>query len=660
MKKSVKLPLFVVGVFRLCCFLLLLGAVVSCVANKGSEEGKAGLYSPNQVLRVDFALNAEKKAVYSVFYKDSVVLEESLLGVVREDGDFTTALELESVSGVEVISDKYKMLHGKRINCSYTANQQVYHLKNKDGKEMDVIFRVSDDGVAFRYHFPTSTEEMVKITEEKTTFNFKDEAKAWLQPMSVAKTGWESTNPSYEEHYIQEMKVGTASPTAAGWVYPALFKSGGAWILITEADLDRSYCGTRLAQNSEGGEYRVAFPDPREVMPGGELNPVSALPWSSPWRVITVGNLATIVESTLGTDLAEPAADMDFSFVDPGVASWSWALLKDNSITYDIQKRFIDYAADMNWEYCLVDVNWDTTIGYDRIKELADYAANKNVGLILWYNSAGSWNTAPYHPRDKMLTHESRSSEFARLKEMGIKGVKVDFFGGDGQSVIAYYHEIFKDAAENGIMVNCHGSTLPRGWHRTYPNLLTMEAIKGFEFITFFQENADVAANHCAMLPFSRNAFDPMDFTPMVFTDIPDINRKTTNGFELALPYLFLSGVQHIAETPEGVATVPQYVKEFLKEIPVAWDDSKYIDGYPGKLAVIARKKGDTWYVAGINGENQPKSLKLDLSFLDRNRKGQLITDGAEKFSFEQKDIQLSGSPLEVELKPNGGFVMKF
>ena len=660
MKKSVIFPHSLAWASSLLCFFLLLGGGVSCVTNKGNEEGRAGLFSPDQALRVDFSLNADKQAVYTIFYKDSMVLEESLLGVVREDGDFTSGLSLESSSEIELISDEYKMLHGKRLNCSYTANEQVYHLKTTDGKEMDIIFRVSNDGVAFRYHFPGSTEEKVKITEEKTTFNFRDGAKAWLQPMSVAKTGWEGTNPSYEEHYIQEMEVGTASPTAAGWVYPALFKSGGTWLLITEADLDKSYSGTRLAQNSEGGEYRIAFPDPREVMPGGELIPQSRLPWSSPWRVITVGTLGTIVESTLGTDLAEPAVDMDFSFVDPGVASWSWAMLKDNSITYDIQKRFIDYAADMNWEYCLVDVNWDTTIGYERIKELADYAAAKNVGLILWYNSAGSWNTAPYHPRDKMLTHESRSAEFARLKEMGIKGVKVDFFGGDGQSVIEYYHEIFRDAAANGIMVNCHGSTLPRGWHRTYPNLLTMEAIKGFEFITFFQENADVAANHCAMLPFSRNAFDPMDFTPMVFTEIPNINRKTTNGFELALPYLFLSGVQHIAETPEGMATVPAYVKEFLKEIPVAWEDSKFVDGYPGKLAVVARKKGDNWYVAGINGEDQQKSLKLDLSFLEGNKKGQLITDGAEKFTFEQKGIQFTGSPLEVDLKPNGGFVMKF
>ncbi len=659
MKIIKKYPISVLGVGKVLCFLLLLGGSISCVTKKGTEEEQSGLYSPGKEIKVDFSLNAEKMPVYSIFYRDSLVLEASQLGVVREDADFTTNMQFESASDVRLITDEYKMLHGKRLNCSYKANEQVYHLKNSEGKEIDVVFRVSDDGVAFRYHFPGKTEEMVKITEERTSFNFPSNAKAWLQPMSVAKTGWEGTNPSYEEHYMQEMEVGTAAPTAAGWVYPALFKSGNSWVLITEADLERNYCGTRLAQNSEGGEYHIAFPDPREVMPEGGLNPVSALPWSSPWRVIAIGSLATIVESTLGTDLAAPAVDMDMSFVDPGISSWSWAKLKDNSITWDIQKQFIDYAADMNWEYCLIDVNWDTTIGYDRIKELADHAAAKNVGLILWYNSSGSWNTTPYHPKGKLLTSEGRNTEFARLKEMGIKGIKVDFFGGDGQSVIAYYHDIFMDAAKYDLMVNCHGSTIPRGWHRTYPNLVTMEAIKGFEFITFAQETADLAPNHCAMLPFSRNAFDPMDFTPMSLTEIPDIQRKTTNGFELALPYLFLSGVQHIAETAEGMEKVPAYVQDFLKEIPVAWDDTRFIEGYPGKLAVIARKKGDTWYVAGINGEGVPKSLNLDLSFVGNGESGVLITDGAEQFSFSQKNVSAAQNN-NIELKANGGFIMKF
>ncbi|AHM61107.1 glycoside hydrolase [Flammeovirgaceae bacterium 311] len=645
----------------LCLFMILMGLQVSCVTNKTEEDTADNtVASPDGQLRITFALQNNEPPTYNIFYHDSLIMADSRLGLRRSDSDFSKGLTLAAVSASQPVSDEYEMLHGKRRLCSYQANEKTFSLTNAAGEKIDIIFRVSDDGVAFRYHFPDESSEIKKIDQELTSFHFREGTKAFLQPMSVAKTGFEGTNPSYEEHYQQNIPADQPAPTEAGWVYPALFNYGDTWVLITEAGLDRNYCATRLQQESPGNEYRVGFPMEAEVMPDGALAPESTLPWYSPWRVITIGSLGTIVESTLGTDLAAPAIEEDFSFVKPGVASWSWVILKDNSITYDIQKQFVDYAADMGWEYCLIDVNWDTTIGYERMEELSRYAASKNVGLVLWYNSAGSWNTVQFHPKDKLLTHESRVAEFSRLQKMGIKGIKVDFFGGDGQSVIAYYHDIFTDAAAHGIMVNCHGSTLPRGWHRTYPNLLTMEAIKGMEFITFEQANADLAANHCAMLPYSRNAFDPMDFTPMVLHKIPGIERKTTNGFELALPYLFLSGIQHIGETPEGMSKMPDYVKEFVKDIPVAWDDTRFIDGYPGKLAVIARKKGDNWYVCGINGEDQAKTLSLDLSFIGSGKEGVLITDGQEQRSFTRENVKVPQSAYQVNMKGNGGFVMKF
>ncbi|WP_224995355.1 glycoside hydrolase family 97 protein [Cesiribacter sp. SM1] len=645
----------------LCLYFILIGFQISCVTNKTEENPDENVVaSPDGNLRVAFALQENGQPAYSIFYRDSLVLTDSKLGLSRTDSDFSKGMTLASVSEPQLVRDEYVMMHGKRRLCTYQANEKSFSLSNTAGEKLNIIFRVSDDGVAFRYHFPDKSADPKKIDEELTSFHFREGTKAFLQPMSVAKTGFEGTNPSYEEHYQQNIPADQPAPTEAGWVYPALFNYGDTWLLITEANLDRNYCATRLKQHSPGNEYAVGFPMAAEVMPGGALNPESELPWYSPWRIITIGSLGTIVESTLGTDLAAPAIKEDFSFVEPGVASWSWVILKDNSINYEVQKQFVDYAANMGWEYCLIDVNWDTTIGYDRIEELSRYAASKNVGLVLWYNSAGSWNTVQYHPKDKLLTPESRKEEFSRLQKMGIRGIKVDFFGGDGQSVIAYYHDIFKDAAAYGIMVNCHGSTLPRGWHRTYPNLLTMEAIKGMEFITFEQANADLAPSHSAMLPFSRNAFDPMDFTPMVLHEIPGIERKTTNGFELALPYLFLSGIQHIAETPAGMEQVPDYVKEFVKDIPVAWDDTRFVDGYPGKLAVIARKKGDTWYVSGINGEAQAKTLNLDLSFIGRGKEGVLITDGEEPKSFSKTNVSVPASAYQLNVEPNGGFVMKF
>lgn len=312
---------------------------------------------------------------------------------------------------------------------------------------------------------------------------------------------------------------------------------------------------------------------------------------------------------------------------------WSWALLKDDSIVYDVQKRFIDYAADMQWQYCLIDVNWDTKIGYNKMQELINYAREKKVGIWLWYNSAGSWNTTPYHPRNKLLTHEDRVQEFSRLQEMGVAGVKIDFFGGDGQSMLQYYIDILNDAAAHRLMVNFHGATLPRGWQRTWPNLMTAEAVKGFEYITFDQKNADEEPTHCAVLPFTRDAFDPMDFTPMSLYKIPRINRVTTAAFELALSVLFLSGVQHFAEIPEGMRHMPDYIKDFLRQLPVKWDDVQFIDGYPGEFVVLARRAGNKWYVAGINGSGNPKSVMVNLGQF----KGKKATWMAANSSTEKK-----------------------
>jgi hypothetical protein len=305
---------------------------------------------------------------------------------------------------------------------------------------------------------------------------------------------------------------------------------------------------------------------------------------------------------------------------------------------------------------------WDTQIGYDKIKELADYAHGKDVKILLWYNSAGSWNEAPLTPRNLMLTHESRVREFERLKAMGVAGLKIDFFGGDGQSMIGYYLDILDDAAPYGFLLNFHGATLPRGWQRTYPHLMTMEAIRGLEYITFEQRNADEEPTHAAMLPFTRNVFDPMDFTPMVLDRISNIQRRTTSAFELALSVLFTSGIQHYAEIPEGMAKAPSYVRDFLKHMPAIWDDTKFLDGYPGKFVVLARQGGGHWYVAGINSEATAKTITLDLNELSVRGAGTLIADGdGGNLSFRQETVRPAAEQtLKITLPPQGGFVLVF
>ncbi|SFW75510.1 Glycosyl-hydrolase 97 C-terminal, oligomerisation [Sinomicrobium oceani] len=638
---------------------LLMLSVFACT---DTEERSSVWTGPDKNLKVTFGLSADHTPFYLVTYRDSIVLDTSRLGMIREDGNFYNDLSLLSVTDEGITEDHYQLLYGKQKDIAYKANRYVAHLKNKKGALMDIEFQLSDDGFAFRYYFPenkTGNGGLKTIKEEKTTYKFPGQSRAWLQPMAKAKTGWEQTNPSYEENYLAEVSPDTPSPIGEGWVYPALFRNGDTWALVSETAPERNFCATRLRYDEHDAAFGVTFPQEEEVYPGGGLLPASELPWYSPWRLVVVGDLGTITASTLGTDLARPAPeDTDTSYIRPGTASWSWALLKDESITYDIQKEFIDYASDMQWPYCLVDVNWDTTIGYDKIAELADYARTKNVKLILWYNSAGSWNTTPYHPRNKLLTAEKRREEFGKLQDMGIAGIKVDFFGGDGQSMIAYYHDIFTDAARYQLLVNCHGTTLPRGWQRTYPHLVTMESVKGFEFITFSQETADLAPEHCAILPFTRNVFDPMDFTPMSLTGIPNINRRTTGAFELALPVLFLSGIQHIAETAQGMSEVPDYVREYLKALPTDWETSRFIDGYPGKYAVFARQKGDHWYVCGINGEHTAKDITIDLSFI-KSEVGYMITDDPEAEGFAKSDL-FPSEKNHVVMQPYGGFVMKF
>ena len=630
-----------------------------CLALTLASGGARALQSPNKELDVKLAVAPDRTLSYTIARNGQPVLLPSPLGLRLAGADFVRDLKLVNTTPVKAISERYSMALGKRRQIHYRANEQVVSVVNAAGQTMDVTLRVSNDGVAFRYVVADPSIATKTFVNEATGFAFAPQARAFLQPMSVAKTGWARSTPSYEEHYERDIAVGTPSPLAAGWVLPALFKSGDNWVALTEANMDGSFHASRLEATSPNGVYRIGAPDRQEVFTNGKLLAETSGPMVTPWRVLAVGSLQTVMDSTLGTDLAAPAIKFDQKLVQPGHSSWSWAILKDDHTVFDVQKKFIDYAADMKWDYTLVDADWDQKIGYDKARELAQYGASKGIGLILWYNSAGAWNDTPQTPRDAMLTREKREKEFARLRAMGVKGVKIDFFGGDGQSMIQYYVDILQDAAAAGILVNFHGSTYPRGWQRTYPNLMTMEAIRGFEFTTFVQADQDKVARHAATAPFTRNLFDPMDFTPMVFGDIPKIKRATRNGFELAQSVLFLSGIQHFAEIPEGMATVPTYVKDFLRDLPKSWDDSRFLAGYPGSHAAIARKSGNSWYVAGLNADETERTIALDLSFLGKGKTtGTVITDGSGEREFSQTELQ--AGKAAITLKPRGGFVAVF
>ena len=635
--------------------LLVLCGILGQVAAKKV----ATINSPDKAISVAVELSKTGVATYSVLLDNALVLGRSDLGLLTKKSDFTNALSFVSVEEISEISDRYSLFSGKRTNCYYSANEQVIHFKNSEGKKIDVIFRVSDNGVAFRYFFPETSKEVVKITREASSFRFMDGTKAFISPCAEVHTSWCNTNPSYEEPYIMGEDAASIKPIGPGYIMPATFQYGDVWMMLAETSVGSTYCGTRV--NPDGYNYKTTFPNILErKSPLEATYPEAKTPWYTPWRTVTISNgLAGLMESTLETDLAEPTMKGDFSWVKPGRSSWSWIIEKDNSVNYKTSKAYIDYAADMGWEYCLIDADWDTRIGYEKLQELIDYATPKNVGLLIWYNSAGSWNTVQYHPKDKLTFSLNRKAEFERIHKMGIKGVKIDFFCGDGQSMMAYYEDILVDAAKYKLLVNFHGTTHPRGWHRTYPHLVTMESVKGMEFITFEQRGADVQPQHTCVLPFTRNVNAPMDFTPTNLTDLPNINRRTSSAYELALSVVFQSGVQHFATTPKGMSEVPAYVKAFMTNIPGQWDDVKFIDGYPGEYVIIARKAGDKWYIGGINGTKEAKEVEISLPFLEGKVAAEMISDGVNNRSFSTSDLSLKkNKKIKLTMAPVGGFVI--
>ena len=623
-----------------------------------ATEKKLVLKSPDGTLAIESALNEKGTLIYEVKKNNQSVIYSSQMGI-KGDVDFSSELKIKSVSKAQTHTETYSAPGEKRSTRTFKANFASITLQNIAKERLVVEFKATNEGVAFRYI--TKSKTPVAIKSEQTTFKFGISTRAWMHPHADAETGWCETQPSYEEQYEYDMPVGTAAPFKAGWSFPALFKTDAYWILITEAGLTPDYVGTRLAQHSPKGEYAISFPQKGEMVKDNDPNYVVSTNVISPWRIIVVGSLATVVESQLVSDLALPAdKNVDYSWVKTGIASWSWAVLGDNATVYPVQKQFIDYASDMKWDYCLIDADWDWKIGYDKIKELADYAKTRNVGVLLWYNSSGLWNSTKYSPKGALVQKEARRKEFQRIHAMGIAGIKVDFWPGDGQSSIQYYYDLLKDAAEFKLLVNFHGTTVPRGWSRTFPHLVAMESIRGFEFTTFDQKDTDLAPKHLTMMPYARNVVGPMDFTPVCFGEIRGKQRRTSNAFELALSVILQSGIQHYVEIPESMAKQPDFVRNFLQHIPRKWDDVKFLDGFPGKYVVMARKSGEKWYVAGINSQSENQHLTIDLSKLKKviENSVNLLTDGDTNRSFNEQNTTIKNNILEVEMKSNGGFVL--
>jgi hypothetical protein len=595
------------------------------------------------------------KLAYTVACDGSIVLDASPLGIVRDDAAFEDALALESAGPATVYESTYTVLRGKRRDVHERYRQLVLTFRNSSGERVELHLRAYDDGAAFRYRFPEESRAVRTVIAERTGFHLPAGSRVWSMPYDDPS----EYTPAYESFWENGIPAGTPSPKAAGWAFPLLFQTAeGRWGLVTESAVDGSYCGSRLGRDPVGNVYPLRFPDTGEGNGTGSVEPSWTLPWATPWRVIVAGTSpATIVESTLVENLNPAAAIADTSWIKPGRCSWSWLFDPTSPQDCTKLKAFVDLAAFMGWEYTLVDANWDI-MRNGTVHDVIDYAKSKGVGVLLWYNSGGPHNVVTERPRGLMDQRKVRRFEFERLARWGVKGVKIDFFQSDKQDVIRLYHDILKDAADFKIMVNFHGCTVPRGWSRTYPHLMSMEAVKGEENYQFEPRYPALAPRHNTTLPFTRNAVGPMDYTPTMFQDNVH-HLVTTSGHELALPVVFESGLLHFAGGPEEYRRLPEAAQEFLRKVPVAWDETRLVDGFPGKLAILARRSGQTWYVGGIEGEGRACQLEIKLGFLTGGEQlATIIGDGAQPRSLVSRIEKVRpGGLIRVGLRPNGGFV---
>lgn len=634
-------------------FLLLAATMVAGC----DQSDKWSMHSPDGTISAVLEISEKGQLSYSMFINTdsgySMVVEPSMLGLEREDGSFSSGLAFLS-HDTRKLSESYTLATGKQRSVSYTANEQTFTFINNQGKEMAVTFRVFNDGMGFRYHFPGKTEQLHTITREHTAFNLPEDGTCWSQPYDTITM----YTPAYETYYVRSMPIGTTAPAGMnGWSFPLTFHVGKTWGLITESNLDGTYPAMHLQPDCAQGIYTIRFPEEEEAFGNFTNQPQSTLPWTTPWRVVIAGNSpATLIASTMVTDLADPSRIEDISWIKPGRAAWSWWSDSPSPQFVKEQNRFTDLAVEMGWEYNLIDANWNE-MKDGHVRDAIAYALEQGIGPMLWYNSGGIHNIVTEAPRDKMWDPDVRAAELKMISDWGVRGVKVDFFQSDKQAIIRQYLGILEDAAAHKVMVNFHGCTLPRGWNRTWPNMVTLEAVRGGEVYKFGRAYPESAPWHNTVLPFTRNVVGPMDYTPVMFTD-HTYPHLTTYAHELATSVVFESGIIHMADKVEAYLGLPEQAKQFLMDVPAAWDAVRFIDGYPGEFVILARKNGDTWYIAGLNGKNTSDSYTFTPGFLGEGIfVCSMIMDGAtdDTFSFGKQTIGRDRE-LTVDVLPYGGF----
>lgn len=618
---------------------MLLGSSVASAENKQ-------ITSPDGKLVVTVS-DTDGRPSYSVSYDNVLFLQPSPLGMVANIGDFSSGMSLEKNVSTNKIDETYELASIKKSKVRYVANEAVFSFTQQGKTIYDVIFRISNNDVAFKYKMYPQGETLSCVVEQEATgFVFPDGTTTFLCPQSKPMGGFARTSPSYETSYTADDAAGK-NGWGEGYTFPCLFRNGdNGWVLVSETGVNGGYCASRLLGH-KGGTYTIGFPQEGEANGNGTVSPGIALPGETPWRTITVGKtLAPIVETTVPFDVVKPLyqAKGEYTY---GKGSWSWIIGMDGSTNYKEQLRYIDFSAAMGYQSVLVDALWDKQIGRDKMEELAKYGKDKGVALYLWYNSNGYWNDAPQTPRGIMNNAIARRKEMKWMQSIGIRGIKVDFFGGDKQMTMQLYEDILSDANEYGLLVIFHGCTLPRGWERMYPNFASSEAVLASENLHFSQGSCDNEAFNATLHPFIRNTVGSMDFGGSALNkyynadNAPRGSRRVTSDvYALATAVLFQSPVQHFALAPNNLTDAPSWAIDFMKEVPTTWDEVRFIDGYPGKYVILARRHGDKWYIAGVNAQKETLKLKVNLPMFSNGEKVRLFSD----------DKALQGGVKQIEI----------
>ena len=636
---------------------MLLGSSVASAENKQ-------ITSPDGKLVVTVA-DMDGRPSYSVSYDNVLFLKPSPLGMIANIGDFSSGMSLEKNVSTNKIDETYELASIKKSKVHYVANEAVFSFTQQGKTIYDVIFRISNNDVAFKYKmYPQGETLSCVVKQEVTGFVFPDGTTTFLCPQSKPMGGFARTSPSYETSYTADDVAGK-NGWGEGYTFPCLFRNGdNGWVLVSETGVNGGYCASRLLGH-KGGVYTIGFPQEGEANGNGTVSPGIALPGETPWRTITVGKtLAPIVETTVPFDVVKPLyqAKGEYTY---GRGSWSWIIGMDGSTNYKEQLRYIDFSAAMGYQSVLVDALWDKQIGRDKIEELAKYGKDKGVALYLWYNSNGYWNDAPQTPRGIMDNAIARRKEMKWMQSIGIRGIKVDFFGGDKQMTMQLYEDILSDANEYGLLVIFHGCTLPRGWERMYPNFASSEAVLASENLHFSQGSCDHEAFNATLHPFIRNTVGSMDFGGSALNkyynadNAPRGSRRVTSDvYALATAVLFQSPVQHFALAPNNLTDAPSWAIDFMKEVPTTWDEVRFIDGYPGKYVILARRHGDKWYIAGVNAQKETLKLKVNLPMFSNGEKVRLFSDD-KALQGDVKQIEIGKKQeLQLAIPCNGGVLI--